>query len=145
MTSESDARSLRRPQRRHFRDSSTLRTLSQWQTENFISSPATANAHFASPSDLHLRRTSVDSRNIGRRLTLRTSDTGSLCHPQRRTGDFTNPSAMAEVYFLQWPEHSILSRILKSCCGVDDRTDLESDAGSLRHPQRRHFWNSNLQ
>ena len=64
------------------------------------------------------------------------SDAGSLRHPQRRTEDFTNPFATVEVYFLQWPDRSILSRILKSFCGVGDRTDLESDARLLRHPQR---------
>ena len=41
------------------------------------------------------------------------SDTGPLRHPQRRTKDFTNPSAMAEVHFLQWPDRSILSQIFE--------------------------------
>ena len=49
---------------------------------------------------------------VGNRMTLG-SDAGSLRHPQRRMEDFTNPSATAEVHFLQWPGRSILSRIFE--------------------------------
>jgi len=50
--------------------------------------------------------------HIGRRPSLG-SDAGLLSHPQRRTGDFTKPSATADAHFLQWPDRSILSRIFE--------------------------------
>ena len=66
------------------------------------------------------------------------SDAGLLSRPQRRTGDFTNPSATAEVYFLQRPDRPILNRIFELSFRVSAVGTLSaSEALLLLHPQRR--------
>ena len=75
--------------------------------------------------------------NVGRRPNLG-SDTGLFSHPQRRTEDFTHPSAKAKVYFLQRPDRPILSRIFELSFRVSAVGTLSaSEALLLLHAQRR--------
>ena len=98
---QSEAQAIRHPQRR---------------AGDFANPSAMANSHFANSSDRRLQQlecqTSDQSHNVGRRRNLG-SDAGLLSHPQRRTGDFTKPSATADAHFLQWPDRSILSHIFE--------------------------------